>query len=452
MTASKGVVVDDEAPLEPDPPVVALQTYHEPDRGLAIAADPVEMIALASKMAAALVDVVEKKRLYANISGKKYPQVEAWLTIARMDNVVAREHDKPERLIDEDGTVYYEAVVDLIRLSDGMIVGQGSAICGTKDDSPWNTRSSTAKRGMAVTRATSRACRQHYAWIMAMAGYQPTPAEEMGPEATTAPESGRGDPQAAQAPRNVTPAAAPAPGPSEAGTYRLVISEAPEDAVRIVRKPEKWEGERPKIELVGKIGNRKHTAVILGPLAEATVAAIGRGEIAIGTVVELEGAVLEEFIWQEGKPPKKELWGVDDGLMRDVRIGESSGAWRSVARAAAPAAPAAPAAEAPRMAGEPGTWTTLRARVDVIEYRPFRDTEILVLTAAELDTGEKILAALAEDIEGQVGPPGELEVGTIVQMYGEWKAGGRFIIDTIGRPTAAATAKDDLAASLGDDV
>ena len=32
---------------------------------------------------------------------------------------------------------------------------------------------------MAVTRATSRAFRQQYSWIMALAGYEPTPADEM---------------------------------------------------------------------------------------------------------------------------------------------------------------------------------------------------------------------------------------------------------------------------------
>ena len=32
---------------------------------------------------------------------------------------------------------------------------------------------------MAVTRATSRAFRQKYSWVMALAGYEPTPADEM---------------------------------------------------------------------------------------------------------------------------------------------------------------------------------------------------------------------------------------------------------------------------------
>jgi hypothetical protein len=134
-------------------------------------------------MATALKDVVEKQKLFAVIQGKKYPQVEAWMTIARMDNVVAREARPPIRR--DDGS--YEAFVELIRLSDGMVVGAGSALCGTPDDRPWATRGEPARRSMAVTRATSRAFRQQYSWIMALAGYEPTPAEEMPARRRTRP-------------------------------------------------------------------------------------------------------------------------------------------------------------------------------------------------------------------------------------------------------------------------
>ena len=146
---------------------------------------PLSTIALATEMANALTDIVEKKRLFAVISGKKFPTVEAWMTIARMDNVVAREAEPPVR--HEDGS--YEAFVELVRLSDGLVVGRGSALCGTDGDNPWTKRADPQKRSMAVTRATSRAFRQQYSWIMALAGYEATPAEEM--------------PQ--DAPRNVSP-------------------------------------------------------------------------------------------------------------------------------------------------------------------------------------------------------------------------------------------------------
>lgn len=139
-------------------------------------ATPEGTVSLATRMATALKDIVEKQRLYAVIQGKKFPQVEAWMTIARMDNVVCREVPKGITR-HEDGS--YEAEVELIRLSDGMVIGYGSALCGSKGDKPWDTRPEPARRSMAVTRATSRAFRQQYSWIMALAGYEPTPAEEM---------------------------------------------------------------------------------------------------------------------------------------------------------------------------------------------------------------------------------------------------------------------------------
>ena len=167
-----GTIRDIDGPLD-DQPRGAL-VVREPDR-LATAPSPVAMIEFATKMATALADIVERQKLYSTISGRKFPQVEAWMTVGRMDNVVAREAEHPIR--HEDGS--YEAFVELVRLSDGLVVGRASALCGTPDDKPWATRGEPQRRSMAVTRATSRAFRQQYSWIMALAGYEPTPADEM---------------------------------------------------------------------------------------------------------------------------------------------------------------------------------------------------------------------------------------------------------------------------------
>jgi hypothetical protein len=93
---------------------------------------PAEMVAVASQLATILKDIVDRQKLFATISNKRYPTVEAWMTIARMDNVVAREAQPPLR--HDDGS--YEGFAELIRLSDGMIIGRASALCGTQGDSP----------------------------------------------------------------------------------------------------------------------------------------------------------------------------------------------------------------------------------------------------------------------------------------------------------------------------
>lgn len=151
---------------------------------------PEEMVAVASRLATTLKRVVDQQKLYAVISGKKYPQVEAWMTIGRMDNVVAQEESVVRH---DDGS--FEATVVLVRLSDNSIVGRGSALCGAPDDKPWASRAEYNRRSMAVTRATSRAFRMQYSWIMALAGYEPTPAEEMPTERHAPPPSGNRPPE-----------------------------------------------------------------------------------------------------------------------------------------------------------------------------------------------------------------------------------------------------------------
>jgi hypothetical protein len=71
-------------------------------------------------------------------------------------------------------------VCSLIRLSDGEVVASAEGYIGT-DEPTWKSRLRYAKRAMAQTRATSRACRSALAWIIPLldAGLETTPAEEV---------------------------------------------------------------------------------------------------------------------------------------------------------------------------------------------------------------------------------------------------------------------------------
>ena len=99
-----------------------------------------------------------------------------------MLGVTAREVKTTE----QDGI--YIAIVELVRMSDGACISRASAECG--EEKPWNTRPRYARRSMAQTRATGKACRLAFSWIMSLAGYEVTPAEEMTPiiEAEKQPE------------------------------------------------------------------------------------------------------------------------------------------------------------------------------------------------------------------------------------------------------------------------
>jgi hypothetical protein len=129
--------------------------------------------------------MIEERKLYTvtgrDKSGKprKHVHVEGWTTLIAMLGVLPREVCVEER----EGV--FTATVELVRMTDGFVVGRGSAECGFNDEfdrsgNPvWAKRPRYARRSMAITRATGKACRLSFSWIMVLAGYDPTPAEEM---------------------------------------------------------------------------------------------------------------------------------------------------------------------------------------------------------------------------------------------------------------------------------
>lgn len=139
----------------------------------ALAVEPDQVIARATAIAKPLGQMILDRKLYTEIKGRKYVRVEGWTTLGAMLGVLPREV-AVQKL--EDG---YEAQVELIRASDGLVIGRASAIC-LKSEKRWSTADEYAVRSMAITRATGKAFRLGFSWIIKLAGdYEPTPAEEM---------------------------------------------------------------------------------------------------------------------------------------------------------------------------------------------------------------------------------------------------------------------------------
>lgn len=134
--------------------------------------NPAAMVEQAKVVATVLKDVITSQKLYVKIKDKNYVLVEGWSTLGAMLGVVPRTVSVSEI---EPGI--FEATVELVNTSTGMIVGQGIAECGA--EKPWDTRDRYAKKSMAITRATGKAFRLSYSWIIKLAGYEGTPAEEM---------------------------------------------------------------------------------------------------------------------------------------------------------------------------------------------------------------------------------------------------------------------------------
>ena len=139
----------------------------------ALTVEPEHMIERATAIARPLGKMILDRKLYTEIQGKKFVRVEGWSTLGAMLGVLPRELETKKL---EDG---YEATVELIRASDGLVIGRASAIC-LKTEKRWGKADEYAIRSMAITRATGKAFRLGFSWVIKLAGdYEPTPAEEM---------------------------------------------------------------------------------------------------------------------------------------------------------------------------------------------------------------------------------------------------------------------------------
>ncbi len=137
---------------------------------------PKELIAEATEKAAAVKDVIERQGLFSLISGKKYVQVEGWVTLAAMYGLVPSIESTTQIPAGPGG---WEAKAELRRMDTGMVLATAEAECGTEGDGDWLTRASYAQRSMAETRAVSKVCRIALSWVIVLAGYSVTPAEEV---------------------------------------------------------------------------------------------------------------------------------------------------------------------------------------------------------------------------------------------------------------------------------
>lgn len=135
--------------------------------------DPVEVVEQATRVADALKAVLQRQGMIARISGKEHVQVEGWQTLGSMLGVV------PvvvwtRRVTDPNG---WEAKVEA-RTLDGRVVGAGEAQCD-RAEKRWKDADEYAIRSMAQTRATSKALAAPLRFIVKLAGFSGTPAEEM---------------------------------------------------------------------------------------------------------------------------------------------------------------------------------------------------------------------------------------------------------------------------------
>jgi len=133
--------------------------------------DPAEVIVKATATADALKSVLKSRGLVQNISGKEHVKVEGWTLLGSMLGVTGVV--TWTRAV-ENG---WEARVEA-RTLDGRVIGAAEAEC-LRSEKMWGRRDDYALRSMAQTRAMSKALRGPLGFVVHLAGYEATPAEEM---------------------------------------------------------------------------------------------------------------------------------------------------------------------------------------------------------------------------------------------------------------------------------
>lgn len=172
-------------------------------QGIIVMRDPSVVLAEAKKAATALMTVVSQKKKPVIMNGEQYLEFEDWQTVAQFYGLSAK--IVSTKFVDLNGVHGYEATAECIRNSDGMVLSSADAMC-LNDEDKWSTRTKYEwvdgkktkvgevpvplfqLRSMAQTRACAKVFRNKLAWVAVLAGFKPTPAEEItGQEFNNAP-------------------------------------------------------------------------------------------------------------------------------------------------------------------------------------------------------------------------------------------------------------------------
>lgn len=137
---------------------------------------PDEVVQRASAVAKTLEQVVRSQGLVVQIGKGEHVKVEGWTFLGSMLGVFPVVTWTRPVMVD-DIKVGWEARVEA-RTRAGEVVGAAEAEC-LQEESLWKGRDDYARKSMAQTRAVSKALRQPLGFVMKLAGFNPTPAEEM---------------------------------------------------------------------------------------------------------------------------------------------------------------------------------------------------------------------------------------------------------------------------------
>jgi len=136
---------------------------------------PADVLAEARNAARALADVLDAKPHKVILNGEVYLEFEDWQTLGRFYGITAKIVET--RYVEFAHLRGFDARAVAIR-SDGAEISAAEASCMT-DEPHWRSRPLFQLRSMAQTRACAKVLRNVLAWVVVLAGYKATPAEEL---------------------------------------------------------------------------------------------------------------------------------------------------------------------------------------------------------------------------------------------------------------------------------
>lgn len=173
---------------------------------LHVAREPGIVLAEAQRAAKALQEVIESKPDKVRFNGKTYLTFEDWQTVGRFYGIAAKVVSTT--LVEYGDIMGFEARAVAVRTDTGLEISGAEAMC-LKDEQNWKSKPMYQLKSMAQTRACAKALRNVLAFVPVLAGYEPTPAEEMTERGSTgaAQEVGRRKLAEAQQRRKTAPSA-----------------------------------------------------------------------------------------------------------------------------------------------------------------------------------------------------------------------------------------------------
>jgi hypothetical protein len=166
-------------------PSTALIPVAPPLDALAIQRAPDQVLEEAARAAQALKQVIEAKPNKLIFNKKTYLQFEDWQTLGRFYGVtaVSRSTKYVEYGEGEYAVRGFEATAEALLVGNNQVISCAEAMC-LDDEQNWSRKPLFQLKSMAQTRACAKVLRNVLAWVVVLAGYAPTPAEEMDGESS----------------------------------------------------------------------------------------------------------------------------------------------------------------------------------------------------------------------------------------------------------------------------